>query len=119
MKDEYVSPGHSAPNKLADEGHDKSHDEKSDANMSATNLRAIHEKSCKLVEMMDKQDIDEKLSKSWIQSKITLADDYLTAIHDYIVFDKEVADSDKHGGDEEHSDDMDGGFLISVHRKLG
>ena len=64
MKDEYVSPGHSAPNKLVDKDHDKSHDEKSDANMSATNLRAIHEKSCKLVEMMDKQDIDEKLSKS-------------------------------------------------------
>ena len=91
-------------------------DKSSDSRMSATNLRAIHEKSCKLVEMID--DIDEKLSKSWVQSKLTLADDYLTAIHDYIVFDKEVADSEEHGGDKKGSDDMGGGFLISIEKAL-
>lgn len=107
--------GHS--NDVAKEHHEDK-DKSSDARMSATNLRAVHEKACALVKLADEGSIDEKLSKSWIQSKLTLADDYLTAIHDYIVFDKEVADSDEHGGDKEHSDDMGGGFVISVQKAL-
>ena len=60
---------------------------------------------------------DEKLSKGWVQSKLTLANDYLTAIHDYLVHDKEAADSE-HGDDRGDGGDMGGGFLISIEKKL-
>lgn len=117
MYNENVPKSASQENNFSEKDDHK--DDHSDARMSATNLRAIHDKSCKIVEMMDKMDMDEKLSKSWVQSKLTLADDYLTAIHDYIVFDKEAADSDEHGGDKMSGGDMGGGFIISVEKKLG
>jgi len=92
-------------------------DDSSDARMSAGDLRAIHAKSCALVKLADEGGIDEKLSKSWIQSKLTLADNYLTAIHDYIVHDRESTDSE-HGDDRGDGGDMGGGFLISIEKKL-
>tara|TARA_R100001443_G_scaffold100829_1_gene108365 strand:+ start:146 stop:514 length:369 start_codon:yes stop_codon:yes gene_type:complete len=98
-------------------GSDQDKGEKEDASMSATDLRAVHDKSCELVKMIDAGHLDEKLSKGWVQSKLTLANDYLTAIHDYIVHDKEAADSE-HGDDRRDGGDMGGGFLISIEKKL-
>ena len=80
-------------------------------------LRAVHDKSCELVEMIGSGQLDEKLSKGWVQSKLTLANDYLTAIHDYLVHDKEAVDSE-HGDDRGDDGDMGGGFLISIEKKL-
>jgi len=93
-------------------------DDSSDARMSAGDLRAIHAKACALVKLADEGGIDEKLSKSWIQSKLTLADNYLTAIHDYIVHDREATDDKGHGDDGGVGGDMGGGFLISIEKKL-
>ena len=93
-------------------------DDGEDASMSATDLRAVHDKSCELVKMIDSGQLDEKLSKGWVQSKLTLANDYLTAIHDYLVHDKEAADSE-HGDDRGDGGDMGGGFLISIEKRLG
>ena len=104
-----------------DEHHDKHHDKgaKDDASMSATDLRAVHDKSCELVEMIGSGDYDDKLSKGWVQSKLTLANDYLTAIHDYIVHNKEATDSNEHGDVSGDGGDMGGGFLISIEKRLG
>ena len=104
-----------------DAHHDDAHhdDAKSDARMSATDLRAVHDKSCELVKMIDSGQLDEKLSKAWVQSKLTLANHYLTAIHDYIVHDREAADSNEHGDVRGDGGDMGGGFLISIEKKLG
>ena len=100
-------------------GEDNPHNggDKDDASMSATDLRAVHDKSCELVEMIGSGQLDEKLSKGWVQSKLTLANDYLTAIHDYLVHDKEAVDSE-HGDDRGDDGDMGGGFLISIEKKL-
>ena len=67
MYNENVPTSASQENTLSEKDAHKDH--YSDARMSATNLRAIHDTSCKFVEMMDKMDMDEKLSKSWVQSK--------------------------------------------------
>ena len=110
-----ADPDHSQM--VADKGDHDSHDVSEDASMSATALRAVHDKSCELVKMIDSGNLDEKLSKGWVQSKLTLANDYLTAIHDYLVHDKEAADSE-HGDDRGDGGDMGGGFLISIEKKL-
>ena len=91
--------------------------DKDDASMSATDLRAVHDKSCELVEMIGSGQLDEKLSKGWVQSKLTLANDYLTAIHDYLVHDKEAVESE-HGDDRGDDGDMGGGFLISIEKRM-
>ena len=91
---------------------------KEDASMAATDLRAVHDKSCELVEMIGSGQFDDKLSKGWVQSKLTLANDYLTAIHDYIVHNKEAADSE-HGDVRGDGGGMGGGFLISIEKRLG
>ncbi len=94
------------------------HDDASeDAKMSTGDIRAIHDKSCALRKLIESGNphAEEKLSKSWVQSKLTLADNYLTAIHDYLVHDKEAADEgygDTEGGE------MGGGFIISIEKKL-
>ncbi len=111
-------PVDSAPAKGESNQDNQDSDNKEDANMSATDLRAVHDKSCELVKMVDSGQLDEKLSKGWVQSKLTLANDYLTAIHDYLVHDKEAADSE-HGDDRGDGGDMGGGFLISIEKRLG
>ena len=110
-----ADPDHSQM--VADKGDHDRHDVSEDASMSATDLRAVHDKSCELVKMIDAGHLDEKLSKAWVQSKLTLANHYLTAIHDYIVHDKEAADSE-HGDDRGDGGGMGGGFLISIEKKL-
>ena len=47
-------------------GSDQDKGEKEDASMSATDLRAVHDKSCELVKMIDAGHLDEKLSKGWV-----------------------------------------------------
>ena len=98
------------------------HDDASeDAKMSTGDIRAIHAKSCALRKLIESGDphAEEKLSKSWVQSKLTLADNYLTAIHDYLVHDKEAADSKEHGDDRGDGGEMGGGFIISIEKALG
>ena len=102
-----------------EEQHKGSHDGADDFRMSATDLRAVHDKSCELVKMIDSGLLNEKLSKAWVQSKLTLANHYLTAIHDYIVHDKEATDSNEHGDVRGNGGNMGGGFLISIEKRLG
>ncbi len=93
-------------------------DESEDARMSGNDLRAAHAKACELVKHIESDpEADAKLSKGWVQSKTTLVNDYLTAIHDYLLHGKEAADSE-HGDDRGDGGDMGGGFLISIEKKL-
>ena len=94
----------------------KEQDSSSDSGSS--DLRTLHEKACALVKLAEEGDIDEKLSKDWVQSKITQAVEHLTAIHDYIVHDKEATDTKEHGGDDKVGGDMGGGFIISIEKAL-
>jgi len=97
------------------------HDDASeDAKMSGNDLRAAHAKACELVKHIEGDTgADAKLSEGWVQSKLTLVNDYLTAIHDYLVHDKEAADSKEHGDDRGDGGEMGGGFIISIEKALG
>tara|TARA_Y100001938_G_C8053876_1_gene413375 strand:+ start:541 stop:900 length:360 start_codon:yes stop_codon:yes gene_type:complete len=115
------NPLQGGPPPVASKGeelHAEHSDASQDSRMSATDLRAVHDKSCELVKMIESGNFEEKLSKGWVQSKLTLANDYLTAIHDYIVHDKEATDSHGHGDDGGEGGNMGGGFLISIEKKL-
>ena len=106
-----VATGGGAPQ----EPHD---DASEDAKMSGNDLRAAHAKACELVKHIESDpEADTKLSKGWVQSKLTLVNDYLTSIHDYLLHGKEATDSE-HGDDRGDGGDMGGGFLISIEKKL-
>ena len=100
-------------------GHNAHEDASEDALMSGNALRAAHAKACELVKHIEEDpEAEAKLSRGWVQSKTTLVNAYLTAIHDYLVHGKEAADSE-HGDDGGDGGDMDGGFIISIERALG
>ena len=114
----YVSPADADHSN--DVGGARSPDDVEDAKMSANDIHAIHDKSCELSKIIDAgaPHVDTKLSKGWVQSKLTLANDYLTAIHDYIVHGKDTADKTEYGDMKGDGGDMGGGFIISIEKKL-
>ena len=81
-------------------------------------LHSAHAKACALVKLAEDGEADEKFSKDWVKSKLAAADKSLTAIHDFIVHDKEATDTNEHGDDVGKSGNMDGGFIISIERAL-
>ena len=81
-------------------------------------LHSAHEKACALVKMAEAGDADEKFSEDWVKAKLDAANKDLTAIHDFIIHDKEAASSKEHGDDGGKGGDMGGGFIISIERAL-
>jgi hypothetical protein len=96
------------------------HDDASeDARMSGNDLRAAHDKACEMVKHIEgNPEADAKLSKGWVQSKLTLINAYLTSVHDYLLHGKEDTDTNEHGDVREGVGGLDGGFLISIEKKL-
>lgn len=68
--------------------HDQDEDES--AEMAKTQLRALANKALHLAMQLN----DDQMVEPWVQSKIAVAKDYVTAVHDYMVYgdhkDKEV-----------------------------
>ena len=58
----------------------KEDDEQEEINMAITQLKSLIEKSNEALGMM-KQGVE---LEAWVQSKITMADDYITTIRDYL-----------------------------------
>ena len=99
-------------------GNHKSDNPDSSEDTDGGTIQAAHDKACALAKLAEAGEADEKFSKDWVKSKISEADKILTAIHDFIVNDKEATDTNEHGDDVEGSGTMDGGFIISIERAL-
>ena len=95
------------------------HDTADSGQGSTGDIQGIHDKSCALAKLAEAGDLDKELSEDWVKEKLAVANENLTAIHDYIVNDKQAADSKRHGDGGGDGGDMGGGFIISIERALG
>lgn len=59
-----------------------SHDDDESAEMAKTQLRALANKAMHLALQLS----DEQVVEPWVQSKIALAKDYVTSVHDYMLY---------------------------------
>ena len=89
-----------------------------DTSAPAGSIRELHAKACALAKLDEAGDLNEKFSEDWVKVKLAVADENLTAIHDYIVHDRKATDDERHGDDGGVGGDMGGGFLISIEKKL-
>ena len=60
--------------------------------MSATNLLSMHDKITELLALMKTQNNLQQLTQPWVQSKITLAGDYVASVYDFLMFGREPTD---------------------------
>lgn len=69
-------------------------DEDSDegVKMALTNLKSMANLTTTLIAHLEKGNM-ECLSEAWVQSKLTLAEDYVSVIHDYIMYKNESEES--------------------------
>lgn len=73
---------------LSEEALDENHDDES-AEMAKTQLRALANKALHLAMQLN----DDQMVEPWVQSKIAVAKEYVSAVHDYMIYgdhDKEV-----------------------------
>jgi len=61
--------------------------------MSVGSLRAIMTHSQAILESLDKPEVRENLTESWLQGKIAITEDYMRTIHDFIMFVQESDDN--------------------------
>jgi hypothetical protein len=61
--------------------------------MSVGSLRAIMNHSQHILENLDKAEVRENLTESWLQGKIAITEDYMRTIHDFIMFVSEDSDN--------------------------
>ena len=61
--------------------------------MSVGSLRAIMNRSQEILESLDKPEVRENLTESWLQGKIAITEDYMRTIHDFVMFVQESDDN--------------------------
>ena len=61
--------------------------------MSVGSIRAIMQHSKNILNALDKPNVKENLTESWLQGKIAITEDYMRTIHDFIMYVSESADS--------------------------
>ena len=61
--------------------------------MSVGSLRAIATHAQEILNSLDKPNVKENLTESWLQGKIAITEDYMRTIHDFIMYVSEAADT--------------------------
>lgn len=61
--------------------------------MSVGSLRAIMTHSQEILESLDKPEVRENLTESWLQGKIAITEDYMRTIHDFVMYVRESDDT--------------------------
>jgi hypothetical protein len=61
--------------------------------MSVGSLRAIVTHANHILDSLEKPNIKENLTESWLQGKIAITEDYMRTIHDFIMYVSETADN--------------------------
>ena len=62
-------------------------------NMSVGSLKAIMMHSKAILENLESPQVKENLTESWLQGKIAITEDYMSTIHDFIMYVSEAADN--------------------------
>lgn len=62
--------------------------------MSVGSLRAIMNHSQEILESLDKPEVRENLTESWLQGKIAVAEDYVLTIHNFLMFGETEIDTE-------------------------
>lgn len=63
------------------------------AEMNLASLRAIYNHAKRIVESADDPRVMDNLTESWLQGKISVAEDYVRTIHDFLMYTKESDDT--------------------------
>lgn len=61
--------------------------------MSVGSIRAIMTHAQNILNSLEKPNVKENLTESWLQGKIAITEDYMRTIHDFIMFVSEAADT--------------------------
>lgn len=84
--------------------HNKANDEDQGYGMAMASLRSISKNVSDILNSY--QEIDtEYLSEPWVQSKITLAEDYIKSIHDYLLYYEEKPEMENEEEEEDEKED--------------
>lgn len=76
--------------RLSEETLEENHDDES-AEMAKTQLRALANKALHLAMQLN----DDQMVEPWVQSKIAVAKDYVTAVHDYMLYGDQKKETEK------------------------
>jgi hypothetical protein len=63
--------------------------------MSVSSLIGMKTKLDTILGSLDQLDLSQRLTESWLQRKITLANDYVDTIHDFVMFSTEPSDKEE------------------------
>jgi len=76
--------------RLSEETLEENHDDES-AEMAKTQLRALANKALHLAMQLN----DDQVVEPWVQSKIAVAKDHVTAVHDYMLYGEQKKETEK------------------------
>jgi hypothetical protein len=73
--------------------------------MSVSSLVGMKTKIDTILGSLDQSDLCQRLTESWLQRKITLANDYIDTIHDFVMFSSEPSDMEEEEQEEEEEEE--------------
>jgi hypothetical protein len=67
--------------------------------MAVSSLRSVAAKAQMILEHMEEASIKENLTEPWLLGKIAIIEDYMTTVHDFVMFSRESDDTESEAGD--------------------
>jgi hypothetical protein len=82
--------------------------------MSIGSLRSIQNHVNTILANLENPNVKENLTESWLQSKIAVTEDYMTTIHNYVIFNQEddYSGASENGGMGEEEDEYGNGSMV-------
>jgi hypothetical protein len=82
--------------------------------MSIGSLRSIQNHVNAILANLENPNIKENLTESWLQGKIAVTEDYMTTIHNYVIFNQEgdYSEASENGEMEEEEDEYGNGSMV-------
>ena len=82
--------------------------------MSIGSLRSIQAHVTAILNNIEDSNVKENLTESWLQGKIAITEDYVTTIHNYIMFNKEdeYSNANDNGKMQDEEDDYENGAMV-------
>lgn len=67
--------------------------------MAVSSLRSVAAKAQMILGHVGESSIKENLTESWLLGKIAIIEDYMTTVHDFVMFSREIDDTESEAGD--------------------
>ena len=82
--------------------------------MSIGSLRSIQAHVTAILNNIEDSNVKENLTESWLQGKIAITEDYVTTIHNYVMFNKEdeYSNANDNGEMQDEEDDYENGAMV-------